>query len=270
MVVSVISEASRPQMSMAVIPERTRSLHNFSFPKWVIQKHIRFIKTNPNGDTSPPFRSSIPESNGPNRSRTYLQPLHQSPPSSSTRPSSPKLQNVPSIRKKEGELKLIISCCKSRTEKEGESKQLPSVDGRTEICASVEVEKEAELPGKKPRNLRQKISCPDPPNGIGNSSTLIPPTARNELKSKRLKALATKACSRENDKKEKLEFSISLSRKEIEDDFLAITGLKPPRRPKKRPKNIQKILDANFPCLLLSEITPDSWRIPDVHELTKR
>ncbi|XP_058088455.1 uncharacterized protein LOC131235336 [Magnolia sinica] len=257
---------------MAAIPERTRSLHNFSFPKWGIQKNLRLrcIKTNPNGDISSPFRSSIPESDGPNRSRTYLQPLLQSPPPSSTPPSSPKLQNAPSVRRKDGDLKLRIYCRKSRTEKEGESNQLPSVDRRTEICAAVEVEKEAELPRKKPWNLREKISCPNARNRIGNFSALIPPPAGNKLKSQRLRALAAAACSGENGKKEKLEFSISLSRKEIEEDFMAITGSKPPRRPKKRPKNIQKILDANFPGLLLSEITPDSYGIPDVHISTKR
>ncbi|PKU84887.1 uncharacterized protein LOC110098950 [Dendrobium catenatum] len=40
-------------------------------------------------------------------------------------------------------------------------------------------------------------------------------------------------------------FSISLSRKEIEEDFIAITGSRPSRRPTKRPKHIQQQLDVS-------------------------
>lgn len=39
------------------------------------------------------------------------------------------------------------------------------------------------------------------------------------------------------------EFSISLSKEEIMEDFIAMTGGKPPRRPKKRPKSLQDNLN---------------------------
>ncbi|XP_019168527.1 PREDICTED: uncharacterized protein LOC109164445 [Ipomoea nil] len=42
---------------------------------------------------------------------------------------------------------------------------------------------------------------------------------------------------------QKSKFSIALSREEIEADFTAITGVKPPRKPKKRPRAIQKEID---------------------------
>lgn len=38
-------------------------------------------------------------------------------------------------------------------------------------------------------------------------------------------------------------FSITLSREEIEADFMAITDAKPPRKPKKRPRALQKEID---------------------------
>jgi hypothetical protein len=46
--------------------------------------------------------------------------------------------------------------------------------------------------------------------------------------------------------KEKVKFSISLSKREIEDDFLEMVRIRPPRRPKKRPRIVQKNLDVSF------------------------
>ncbi|XP_050236145.1 uncharacterized protein LOC126686154 [Mercurialis annua] len=65
---------------------------------------------------------------------------------------------------------------------------------------------------------------------------------------------------------EKLKFSVSLSKNEIEQDFFQIARIRPPRRPKKRPRIVQKYLDSVFPGLWLSEITPDSYKVPDVPE----
>ena len=42
------------------------------------------------------------------------------------------------------------------------------------------------------------------------------------------------------DGSEKLKFSVCLLREEIEEDFTALIGKKPPRRPKKRPRLVQK------------------------------
>ncbi|XP_020584980.1 uncharacterized protein LOC110027772 [Phalaenopsis equestris] len=64
-------------------------------------------------------------------------------------------------------------------------------------------------------------------------------------------------------KKEKHKFSISLSKEEIEEDVFALTGSRPRRRPKKRPRVAQRQLDAIFPGLLLSEITPETYRVPE-------
>lgn len=46
-------------------------------------------------------------------------------------------------------------------------------------------------------------------------------------------------------RKEKLKFSISISKEEVEDDFMAMFGMRPPRRPKKRPKVVQRQLDVS-------------------------
>jgi len=46
---------------------------------------------------------------------------------------------------------------------------------------------------------------------------------------------------------EKTKFSVSLTKEEVEHDFWALVGTRPPRRPKKRPRIIQKNLDVIIP-----------------------
>ncbi|PKU68955.1 uncharacterized protein LOC110111882 [Dendrobium catenatum] len=66
------------------------------------------------------------------------------------------------------------------------------------------------------------------------------------------------------EKGERPKFSIALSREEIEEDFLAAKGTKPPRRPKKRAKYLQRQLDALFPGAFLSEVTSDLYKIEEI------
>ncbi|KAL8246539.1 hypothetical protein R6Q59_007755 [Mikania micrantha] len=55
--------------------------------------------------------------------------------------------------------------------------------------------------------------------------------------------------------------SIALSCGEIEDDVLFLTGSKPSRRSKKRPRAVQKQLDNLFPGLWLDSISVDSYKV---------
>ncbi|OEL18670.1 hypothetical protein BAE44_0020312 [Dichanthelium oligosanthes] len=64
--------------------------------------------------------------------------------------------------------------------------------------------------------------------------------------------------------KEKFELPriyISLSRKEKEDDFLAMKGTKLPQRPKKRAKNVDKTLQFVFPGMWLSDLTKGRYEV---------
>lgn len=65
------------------------------------------------------------------------------------------------------------------------------------------------------------------------------------------------------DKKEKNKFWVTLSREEIEEDIFIMTGSRPARRPRKRPKNVQKQLDNVFPGLWLVGLTVDAYRVSD-------
>ncbi|KAG2595871.1 atherin-like [Panicum virgatum] len=58
-------------------------------------------------------------------------------------------------------------------------------------------------------------------------------------------------------------FSVTLTTEEIEEDVYAFTGARPRRRPRRRPRAVQKQLDMLFPGLWLSEITAESYRVPD-------
>ncbi|CDP00644.1 unnamed protein product [Coffea canephora] len=73
----------------------------------------------------------------------------------------------------------------------------------------------------------------------------------------------TATASPSNEKKERAKFSVSITRQEIEEDFLAIAGRRPPRRPQKRSKYIQKNLDTLFPGLWLIEITAEMYKVPE-------
>ncbi|KAI3719182.1 hypothetical protein L6452_20076 [Arctium lappa] len=64
-------------------------------------------------------------------------------------------------------------------------------------------------------------------------------------------------------KSKKQKFSIPLSRSEIEEDVFLLTGSKPSRRPKKRPRAIQRQLDNLFPGLWLDSITADSYKVSE-------
>ncbi|KAJ3697877.1 hypothetical protein LUZ61_001582 [Rhynchospora tenuis] len=59
----------------------------------------------------------------------------------------------------------------------------------------------------------------------------------------------------------KRKLSVSLSLKEVEEDFLLMNGKKPLKRPKKRPKHVQKQIDAVFPGMWLSEVTSDLYKV---------
>uniref|UniRef100_A0A0E0JDP8 DUF1639 family protein n=1 Tax=Oryza punctata TaxID=4537 RepID=A0A0E0JDP8_ORYPU len=58
-------------------------------------------------------------------------------------------------------------------------------------------------------------------------------------------------------------FSVTLTSEEIEEDVYAVTGARPRRRPRRRPRPLQKQLDMLFPGAWLSEITVESYRVPD-------
>ncbi|CAL9108229.1 uncharacterized protein LOC135618325 [Musa acuminata AAA Group] len=66
-----------------------------------------------------------------------------------------------------------------------------------------------------------------------------------------------------SEKGERRKFCVSLSRKEIEEDFWRMKGTKPPRRPKKRARIVQRLLNSLFPGSRLSEVTSVTYKVDD-------
>lgn len=155
---------------------------------------------------------------------------------------------------------------------------------------------EAETEASRPWNLRTRRAACKAPNGMngnliiggggggggnggGAKSLQIEERkpnyspSRTENKSPKLRGDVTAAVAADSptgEKRERAKFSVSLSRREIEDDFVNLTGHRPPRRPKKRPKIVQKQLDTLFPGLWMTEITADIYKVPDVPETGNR
>ncbi|KAJ0266096.1 Uncharacterized protein HA466_0001510 [Hirschfeldia incana] len=65
-------------------------------------------------------------------------------------------------------------------------------------------------------------------------------------------------------------FVSTLTKKEMEDDYMIMMGHRPPRRPKKRLRTLQKQIDLLHPAFYFTEVTEDIYEVPDVAETRKR
>ncbi|CAH1434875.1 unnamed protein product [Lactuca virosa] len=114
-------------------------------------------------------------------------------------------------------------------------------------------------PRRPPMNHKQ--STGGPPK-IGTSRLQEIKTSHETNIDKQLSELNTNNNS-DPRKSKKQKFSIPLSRCEIEEDVFLLTGSKPSRRPKKRPRAIQRQLNNLFPGLWLDSITADSYKVSE-------
>ncbi|GER32787.1 hypothetical protein STAS_08879 [Striga asiatica] len=106
------------------------------------------------------------------------------------------------------------------------------------------------------RGLR--VDAPRPNSG---SSQMRSPAAAATQKSPIRRSDGGEAAA--GGERERTKFSVALSKREIEEDFFSIAGHRPPRRPKKRPRTVQKQLDTLFPGLWLTEVTTDMYKVPE-------
>ncbi|KAG6512761.1 uncharacterized protein LOC121978015 [Zingiber officinale] len=113
---------------------------------------------------------------------------------------------------------------------------------------------------ERPWNLRKRRAACNAPAEDGCPTTA--PGSSAPLLADKSSPLGD-AARGSSDAAEMEKFSIVLSREEIEQDYLAFKGTKPPRRPKKRSKIVQRQLDYGFPGLWLSEITPETYKVDD-------
>ncbi|KAE8696928.1 putative Mitochondrial transcription termination factor family protein [Hibiscus syriacus] len=113
-------------------------------------------------------------------------------------------------------------------------------------------------------NLRPRKAITNPQNQNGGGPKIVASALENKAQrpdsSRARNATEPKAAEK---KAKKQKFSISLTREEIDDDIFAMTGSKASRKPKKRPKNVQKQLDCLFPGMWLDLVRPDCYKVPD-------
>lgn len=219
---------------MAMAPERSKQLHNFSLPylKWGNQKYLRCIKIPSNGDVPSP---------------TLL-------PSSGSELKSDQLRAKSITTKNSNPNPFCDSRLESNTHMDCDFDEYSNIEAvrekllldlqvaakKLKVTVLEEGAKDESAEATRPWNLRTKRAA-------HNVTT-------KQVKINDLGSSSVKKSSAEN--KERPKFSISLSKKEVEEDFAAMVGTRPPRRPKKRSRAVQKQLDVRslnlFWCYSLS------------------
>uniref|UniRef100_A0A5B7AJL7 Uncharacterized protein n=1 Tax=Davidia involucrata TaxID=16924 RepID=A0A5B7AJL7_DAVIN len=253
---------------MATAPVKSQPLHNFSLP---------FLKWGHKNQMNNNHRCRRPSDS------TRDSP---SPPATDHHRSSPSEHDSDGGSKNESESenqKLPVGSRMARnrfsfTTEKNEAAVLERENNDVDVekekgCDEVEVEESVAKPWNlRPRKAVSKVAIEIGLGGVvpknGELQETSPAVAEipavlqteNLPKSLRLRGFVE---GQGSDKKEKRKFWISLSREEIEEDVYAMTGSKPARRPKKRPKNVQKQLDNVFPGLYLAGVTADYYRVHD-------
>ncbi|GKV46526.1 hypothetical protein SLEP1_g53504 [Rubroshorea leprosula] len=307
-------EEERVREFMAMGPERSKPLHNFTLPclKWGSQKHLRCMKVDDASNTastaaaadqrnqnqyrrSPPSKLETSIATGIRR-RESESPSHNHN-LRDRRLRISKLRNEGEAEGIEAVREKIMKDLKTAADKmkdamlreevsDGEDEELEEPEQKV-IEKEKPQEKEREQSpavevDARPWNLRtRRAACKAPIAGASNNSNkglrieerkvndaANSSPMRNEImKSPKVREKGTVVAAAE---KERPKFSVSLSKKEIEEDFMEMLRHRPPRRPKKRPRAVQKQLDSLFPGLWLTEVSAEAYKVPESAENGKR
>lgn len=236
-------------MATAPAPVKSQPLHNFALP------YLKWGGTGKN------------HTNTSNHQRSRRPPDHASEPDSEP-DSRPHRLGSRTARNRFG----FASSSSQRQPPPSSNNEADDVEDELD-AAAVGVEETVQ----KPWNLRPRKSMVsrgafeignggsrNNNNNNNNQNGELQETVNGESpavpKSLRLRGFADTSCG---EKKEKRKFWIALSKEEIEEDIFVMTGSRPNRRPRKRPKNVQKQMDNVFPGLWLVGITADAYRVAD-------
>lgn len=256
---------------MTMGPERSKPLHNFTLPyglKWGNQRHLRCSKVESNGQSSSIHRrSNGSESSIGRKKETEMVDRRGSSDRFSRKFRSPGKEDdgegIGAVREKlmfdlltEAD-KMKETIFKEGMEKQRKKSPLPSpspvpalVTATTSVTADL----------SRPWNLRTRRAACKEPNGVvtTDAGTIAGGNGGGskgglKIDTNRTNAPAAGASS-VGEKRQKVKFSVPLSRREIDEDFMAMIGHRPPRRPKKRAKLVQKNLDVSqFFFLLIND-----------------
>ncbi|KAJ6910654.1 hypothetical protein NC652_021343 [Populus alba x Populus x berolinensis] len=277
---------------MAMGQERSKPpLHNFDLPflKWGNQRHLRCMKL-PDSNTAADagVRDNKSESNGGRISVERNRSSSRSPPRKfgnydirRFKPPRERFggveEGIDEVREKimldlktaANEMKdKILRKEVSDDDSEIEEERYLQSQSQSPLRAVVAAVEEAPAePEVRPWNLRTRRAA----IGGGGNSVLGKVSIDNcsPLRNDSAKSPRLRGDKRDRKEKERAKFSVPLSKKEIEEDFMVMLCQRPARRPKKRPRIVQKQMDALFPGLWLAEVTVDTYKVPELPESGK-
>lgn len=232
------------------VPAKSQQLHNFSLPQLKWNKNNNLHQRRRRAAESPPHRhrSPIRDSDSDHRKDDHVE--------KSEKDSKPE---------KDSKAKIFIRLRKSgkvaeSADEENESRDQVSKKDENQVEKGGDVEncENEEVEEPKTWNLRPRRAGKKAINADSKGTIKI-----QESRTRVRTDVIGNSSSVGEKKEKKQKFSVSLSREEIEEDFLIMTGSKPLRKPKKRTKTVQKQLDSVFPGLWLSSVTPDCYKVPD-------
>ncbi|KAG6407829.1 hypothetical protein SASPL_130828 [Salvia splendens] len=264
---------------MAMGTERSKALHNFTMPcglRWGNHRILRCMRVNSDAQTSPLRRHAAGSDHHPiqqrrtTRERNQDDFLNESPKTCGRRFSEDADNGIAATREKVMlDLQTAADKMKDAIFKDGLE------EGEVSAAASLPQPSPpppAEAEGSCPWNLRtRRAACRTSGDsaavGGGKSFRIdLPRPAgssqiRSGQKSPMRKSEDGGAAAASGKKREREKFSGALSKRDVEEDFYAMVGHRPPRRPKKRPRIVQKQLDTLFPGLWLTEVTTDMYKV---------
>ncbi|XP_024023244.1 uncharacterized protein LOC21398538 isoform X2 [Morus notabilis] len=283
--------------SMAVAPERTaaKPLHNFDLPclKWGSQRYLRCVKVNSDGggrtdrrsiaqrfDSSPIDRRRELEWERRKRQRFFSKPgkiEDEKDDAGEEGIAAVREKLMCDLKKAADKMKYAIFRKEAAAEEGVGDADEDDEDDDDDVAASANGEKSSPasvavvVEEARPWNLRtRRAACKAPAKGlrIEDRKAVASPlrTEGNNGNGARSPRLVRGIPP----EKERVNFSVALEKKEIEEDFMELLGHRPPRRPKKRPRIVQKQLDTLFPGLLLREVTAETYKVPEVPENGRR
>ncbi|KAK9277754.1 hypothetical protein L1049_007301 [Liquidambar formosana] len=297
MVISGIAEeGERAQKVMAMGPERSKPLHNFSLPclKWGNQRFLRCMKVNSTAGVRTVdhrgrsftasesdkalygYRFRDSDSERKRKSPNAVECLKKSPVVGRRNFDDSGEDDdggIEAVREKlMFDLKTAADKMKVAMLREGDGEE-----EEESVTAAAAAAAAATVAVVTPWNLRTRRAACKAPNGNGKNmkfeerKTSFPsPVTESPMKLPRLRGGGVGGNGNCTEKKERPKFRVPLSRKDIEEDYRAMTGERPPRRPKKRAKIVQRQLDSLFPGLWLTEVTADIYKVPELPDSGKR
>ncbi|KAI4373275.1 hypothetical protein MLD38_011416 [Melastoma candidum] len=122
-------------------------------------------------------------------------------------------------------------------------------------AAATDRHEEDQVTETRPWRLRTRKTSWKAPVAAGSAARDDSPARKESVPASRgMKGLPEK-------RKQRTRFAVALRKKEIEEDFVKLTGHRPPRRPKKRRCTVQKRLDVLFPGQWLTEVKADAYKV---------